>query len=184
MVKPGFQQVSWVTAELPGAPERWLKARRPSSCAVTCSTQADALREALLICWVPTSPITLFLAWNPSSKPLCPSLYAWPSWRPSTSIASYRKPSLPAPGWLVPVLGPVAPSWPESCSSEWALGLPWWSRAKNSPSNARGVGSIPGQGAKILSASGPKRQNTKQKQSYSKFNKDFKRVPHQKKSNL
>ena len=34
---------------------------------------------------------------------------------------------------------------------------------KTSPSNAVGVGSIPGQGAKIPHALGPKKQNIKQK---------------------
>ena len=47
--------------------------------------------------------------------------------------------------------------------------------------NAGGTGSIPGQGAKIPHASGPKNQNIKQKQYYNKFNKDFKNGPHQKK---
>ena len=45
---------------------------------------------------------------------------------------------------------------------------------KTSPSNA-GVGSIPGQGAKIPYASGPKNQNTNQKQYCNKFNKDLKK---------
>ena len=52
---------------------------------------------------------------------------------------------------------------------------------KTSPSNAGGVGSIPGQGAKITHASQPKNQNIKQKQYGNKFNKDFKNGPHQKK---
>ena len=43
---------------------------------------------------------------------------------------------------------------------------------KTSPSNAGGVGSIPGRGAKIPHASRPKNQNMKQKQYCSKFNKD------------
>ena len=50
------------------------------------------------------------------------------------------------------------------------------------PSNAAGVGSIPGRGAKIPHASWPKNQNIKQKQYCNKFNKDFKNGPHQKKS--
>ena len=45
---------------------------------------------------------------------------------------------------------------------------------QTSPSNAGGVGSIPGWGAKIPHASGPKNQNTKQKQYCNKFNKDLK----------
>ena len=49
---------------------------------------------------------------------------------------------------------------------------------KTSPSN---VGLIPGQGAKTSYALGPKHQNIKQKQC-SKFNKDSKNGPHQKKS--
>ena len=52
---------------------------------------------------------------------------------------------------------------------------------KTSPSNAGGVGSIPGWGAKIPHASRPKNQNIKQKQYCSKFNKYFKNGPHQKK---
>ena len=41
------------------------------------------------------------------------------------------------------------------------------------PSSAEGAGSIPGQGAKIARASGPKNQNIQQKQYCNKFNKDF-----------
>ena len=52
---------------------------------------------------------------------------------------------------------------------------------KTSPSNAAGVGSILGWGAKIQHASGPKTQNTKQKQYGNKFNKNFKNGPHLKK---
>ena len=43
------------------------------------------------------------------------------------------------------------------------------------------MGSIPGGGAKIPHASWPKKQNMKRKDYYSKFNKDYKNVPHQKK---
>ena len=50
-----------------------------------------------------------------------------------------------------------------------------------SPSTAGGEGSIPGRGAKIPHALGPKNQNIKQKQYCKKFNKDFKNGPHQKK---
>ena len=46
------------------------------------------------------------------------------------------------------------------------------------PSNAGGVGSIPGQGTKIPHASGPKIQNIRQKQYCNKFDKDFKNGPH------
>ena len=52
---------------------------------------------------------------------------------------------------------------------------------KTSPSNAGGMGSIPGRGAKIPHALGPKKQNIKQKQYCNKFNEDFKNGPHQKK---
>ena len=45
---------------------------------------------------------------------------------------------------------------------------------KTSSSNARGVGSISGQGAKIPHPSGPKNQNIKQKLYCNKLNKDFK----------
>ena len=46
---------------------------------------------------------------------------------------------------------------------------------KTSPSNAGGVGSIPGRGAKIPHASRPKNQKHKKKKQYcNKFNKDFK----------
>ena len=44
---------------------------------------------------------------------------------------------------------------------------------KASTSSAEGVGSIPGWGAKISYALGPKNQNIKQKQYSNKFNKDF-----------
>ena len=46
---------------------------------------------------------------------------------------------------------------------------------KTSLSNAGGVGSIPGQEAKIPHALQPKSQNIKQKQYCNKFNKDFKK---------
>ena len=49
---------------------------------------------------------------------------------------------------------------------------------KTLPSNAGGVGSIPGWEAKIPHASGPKNQTIKQKQYCNKFNKDFKNGPH------
>ena len=48
------------------------------------------------------------------------------------------------------------------------------------PSNAGGAGSIPGRGAKIPHASGPKNQNIKQEQYCNKLSKDFlKNGPHQ-----
>ena len=51
------------------------------------------------------------------------------------------------------------------------------------PSNAEGVGSIPGQGAEIPHTSQPKniKKKKKQKQYRDKVNKDFKNGPHQKK---
>ena len=48
------------------------------------------------------------------------------------------------------------------------------------PSSVEGLGSIPGQGAKILHASQPKYQKHKAEQYCNKFNKDFKNGPHQK----
>ena len=51
---------------------------------------------------------------------------------------------------------------------------------KTSPSNVEGSGLIPGQEAKSPHASGPKNQNTKQKQYCNKFSKNFKNGPHQK----
>ena len=53
---------------------------------------------------------------------------------------------------------------------------------KTLPSNARGVGLILCQGAKIPHASQPKNQNIKQKQYCNKFNEDFKNGPHPKKN--
>ena len=47
------------------------------------------------------------------------------------------------------------------------------------PANAGGAGLILGWGAKILHALQPKKQNIKQKQYCSKFNKDFKNDPQQ-----
>ena len=55
---------------------------------------------------------------------------------------------------------------------------------KTSPSNAGGVGSIPGWEAKIPHASQPKKQIIKQEQYCNKFNKDFKNGSHQKKKKL
>ena len=52
---------------------------------------------------------------------------------------------------------------------------------KTSPSDARGTGSIPGQGARSPYALRPEDQNIKQKQYSNKFNKDFKNGPHQRK---
>ena len=51
---------------------------------------------------------------------------------------------------------------------------------KTSPSNAGGVCSIQGQGAKIPHALQPKNQNIKQKQYCNEFNKDLKNGPYQK----
>ena len=45
------------------------------------------------------------------------------------------------------------------------------------------MGSVPGQGAKMLHASGPKNQNMEQKQYCNKFNKDFKKNGDIKKKN-
>ena len=53
---------------------------------------------------------------------------------------------------------------------------------KTSPSNAEGVGSIPGRGARTPHALEPKNQNIKQKQYCNKFNKDFKNVHIKKKT--
>ena len=55
---------------------------------------------------------------------------------------------------------------------------------KSAPSNAGGVGLIPGRGIKIIHASRTKTPNIKQKQYCSKFNKDFKNGPHQKILNI
>ena len=52
---------------------------------------------------------------------------------------------------------------------------------KTLPSKAGGEGLIPGRGAKISHASGPKNPNVKQKQYCNKFNEDFKTGPHKKK---
>ena len=55
----------------------------------------------------------------------------------------------------------------------------WWGDflrdpvVKTLPSNITGVGSIPGQGAKIPDASQLRNQNMKQKQYCKKLNKDF-----------
>ena len=51
---------------------------------------------------------------------------------------------------------------------------------KTLPSNAGGAGSIPGRGARIPHAAGPKNQNIKQRQHCNKFNKNFKNGPHHK----
>ena len=50
---------------------------------------------------------------------------------------------------------------------------------KISPSSAGGVGSIPGQGARIPHASVPKKQNKKQKKYCNKLSKDLKNGPYQ-----
>ena len=51
---------------------------------------------------------------------------------------------------------------------------------KTLPVHTGGMGSIPGQGAKILHVSGPKNQNINQKQYCNKLRKDFKNGPHKK----
>ena len=56
-----------------------------------------------------------------------------------------------------------------------SLAAPWL-RLHNS--SAGGVGSIPGQGAEIPHASGPKNQNVKWKQDCHPLNKDLKNGPH------
>ena len=52
------------------------------------------------------------------------------------------------------------------------------------PTNAGGLGSIPGRGVRIPDASWPENQNIKQKQCCYKFNKGFKSSPHQKKKKI
>ena len=49
---------------------------------------------------------------------------------------------------------------------------------KTLSSGAEGMGSIPGQGAKISHSSQPKNQSIKQKQCCNKLNKDLKNGPH------
>ena len=87
----------------------------------------------------------------------------------------------------------VRTSWPSSWKSvtgsevkiKWTgclfkklLGLSWQSMVKTSPSNAGGAGLIPGQGAKTLHDSWPKKTKTyKQEQYCNKFNKNFKTGP-------
>ena len=51
---------------------------------------------------------------------------------------------------------------------------------KTLPSNAEGVGSIPGQGIKTLHASWSENQHIKQKQYCNRFSKGFKNSTHQK----
>ena len=58
----------------------------------------------------------------------------------------------------VPVVKPMQQKWD----------FPWPSSVRNLPSNARDVGSIPGQGAKIPHARRSKYQNIKQKQCFNK----------------
>lgn len=51
-----------------------------------------------------------------------------------------------------------------------------------SASNAGGVGSFPGRGARVPHALGPEGQNMEQEQCCSKFNEDFENGPHLKKN--
>jgi len=62
--------------------------------------------------------------------------------------------------------------------SYYIWGLPWGPVVRILPSNAEGLGSILGWGAKITHASWPENLNIKQKQCCSKFNEDFKNGPH------
>ena len=59
------------------------------------------------------------------------------------------------------------------------LAVPWLRRGLPVQ---RGAGSIPGQGAEDLHASGPKIPNKKQKQYCNRFDKDFKNGAHPKKN--
>ena len=68
----------------------------------------------------------------------------------------------------------VLAAWPEKKEKGVGSGFPGGPVVKILPSSAEGAGSIPGQGAKIAHASGPKNQNIKQKQYCNKFNKDLK----------
>ena len=52
--------------------------------------------------------------------------------------------------------------------------FPWWSSGQDVAFQSRGMGSSPGQGARIPHASWPKYQNTEQKQCGNKISKDFK----------
>ena len=62
---------------------------------------------------------------------------------------------------------------------KWVLrDLPSGPVVKTSPSNARGVGSTPGQGPRIPHALRTENQNIKQNQCGYKFNKDFRNGPH------
>lgn len=72
----------------------------------------------------------------------------------------------------------------EVCAQQEALcgDFPDFPVVKTLSSNAEGVGSIPGEIAKIPHTSWPKKQNIKQKQYCNKFSKDFKKSPHQKKT--
>ena len=68
-----------------------------------------------------------------------------------------------------------------SCEcSVYKADLPGSPMVKTLPSDAGGVGSIPGGRAKILHALGPPKKHTKikQKQHCNKFNKDFKNGPY------
>ena len=66
----------------------------------------------------------------------------------------------------------------EVCAQQEALcgDFPDFPVVKTLSSNAEGVGSIPGEIAKIPHTTWPKKQNIKQKQYCNKFSKDFKRV--------
>ena len=123
--------------------------------------------------------------------------HAPPVWLLGTGAPSRR--ILSAEGWrLVPLQncwgervgtgaddgGPWKHPWNghERKKQEWQLGgggaeLLWWSSGDDVTFQSRGAGAIPGQRAKILHASWPKKQNIKQKQCSNKFNKDFKNVP-------
>ena len=86
----------------------------------------------------------------------------------------------------VPEAHPLRPasrgsgSWRDTPSQSPPTGdFPGGPVVKTLPSNAGGVGSIPGWGARIPQASRPKSKSIKQKQYCNKFNKDFKTGPHQ-----
>ena len=88
----------------------------------------------------------------------------------------------------VPEAHPLRPasrgsgSWRDTPSQSPPTGdFPGGPVVKTLPSNAGGVGSIPGWGARIPQASRPKSKSIKQKQYCNKFNKDFKNGPHWKK---
>ena len=102
------------------------------------------------------------------------------AWSLQSFLPSFTLPPLPLPFSIQNHPNLLFSS--RKCVREKGRDFPASPVIKTLPSNAGGMGSIPGLGAKIPPASWPKKQNITPKQYCNKFDKDFKNDPPEKKS--